>query len=141
MNNNPSPQQTVTFSSFVPFVILSIGIGVVLVWTLVVTVQEYDGLRRQRDQLENAQFQAVGVEEKMKGLMEGLLTLAESDPDAKAIADKYQVRINQPQAGTQPLTPGKGGSTPAPASKKSPLPAVTSGVTEAKAPAAAANGQ
>jgi hypothetical protein len=136
MSNNPSQQQqTVTFSSFVPLVILTIGFGVILLWTLVAGVQELDALRRQRDQLLNAQFQAVGVEEKMKALMEGLLTLAETDPDAKAIADKYQVKLNPPASGTQPLTPDKTG-TSAPAGKKSPLPAVTSVVTEAKAPAA-----
>lgn len=135
MNNAPAPQQTVTFSAFLPVLVLSLALGVILVWTLVVSVYEYSAANRQRDQLVTAQFQAAGVEQKIKSLMEGLLTLAETDPDAKAIAEKYQIKFNPPASGTQPLTPGKTG-TPVPTGRKPPLPAVTSAVTEAKAPAA-----
>lgn len=141
MNNTQTPQPPVAFSAFLPLTIMSLAMGVILVWTLVVTVYDYTAVSRQRDQLVAAQYQAVNVEQKMKSLMEGLLTLAETDPDAKAISEKYQIRINAPAGGAQPLTPageGKPASSTAPAAKRSPLSAGGSAATEVKAAAGSA---
>jgi cell division protein FtsB len=134
MNNTPTTQPSVSFSAFLPVVLLSLSFCVILVWTLVVSVYEYSALLRQRDKQNEAQLQAVNVEEKMKALMIDLLSLAETDPDAKAIAEKYQVRFNAPAGGTQPLTPAKPGEaapSAAPTGRKPPQPA-----PEAKEPAA-----
>jgi hypothetical protein len=139
MNNVPTTQQeTVTFNVFLPLFILSLAFGVILVWTLVISSYEYAATNRQRDQLIAAQVQAGGVEQKVKSLMEGLLNLAETDPEAKAIAEKYQIRFNPPSGGMQPLSPAKPGApaspSEVPAVKRPPAPAVTSAVTQAKAP-------
>lgn len=146
MNNTPpslpSSQQSVTFDVFLPVAILSLALAIILVWTLVVSSFEYAAANRQRDQLISAQVQANGVEQKVKSLMEGLLNLAETDSDAKAIAEKYQIRFNQPAgAAAQPLTPVRTApAAPAtsPTPKKPSLPPATSAVTDAKAPAAPA---
>jgi hypothetical protein len=141
MNNTPAPQQSVTFSAFLPVTIMALALGVILVWTLVVSVYDCTAVNRQRDQLVAAQYQAINVEQKVKSLMEGLLTLAETDPDAKAIAEKYQIRFNAPAGGAQPLTPARTGtptSSTTPSVKRPPLPAVTSAVTEARSPAESA---
>lgn len=130
--SQPQPPQ-VTFSSFLPVVMLSIAFAFILVWMLILNVRDYAAATNLRDRLVTAQAQAVGVEEKMKALMMDLITLSEADPDAKAIIEKYQVRFNAPAGRPQTASPDTSGSLPL-GTKRSPLPSVTSAVAEAKAP-------
>jgi hypothetical protein len=125
------------FSPFWPLVFLSVGLGIVLLWTLIASSRSCYAALRARDQQGMAVAQAVDAEGKFKALVEDLLVLAGSDAEAKAVVDKYQIRVNTPPAPAPiPIQPAKAAPRAAPAKT---APHAVPAAKPAGVPAAAAN--
>jgi hypothetical protein len=112
-----NPFDRLVFNPFWPIVFMAVSLGLVLLWNLVASIRGYAAALRMEDQQTLASAQAFDAEEKLKVLMMELLVLAKQDPDAKTIADKYQIRYNAP---VTPAAPVATPPTPAPAAKPAP---------------------
>lgn len=128
--NSSSEQSRDTYSvnlgTFWPLMMLSLSLGIVLLWNVYTGVREYYNALRVRDQLEVTASQAGVAEEKVKALFIDLLAMAANDVEVKAITDKYNVRF------TAPAQPGAAAVPPVAAPAKAPA-------APAKAPAAVTN--
>jgi hypothetical protein len=115
-----NPFDRMVFNPFWPIAFLAVSLGLVLLWNLVASIRGYAAALRLEDQQTMASAQAFDAEEKLKVLMMELLVLAKQDPDAKAIADKYQIRYNAPVPAETPAAPAPADKPAAPAPEKAP---------------------
>jgi outer membrane biosynthesis protein TonB len=119
MDNNNTPEKPAyTFDAFVPIILISASLLILLVWNVAVLVRDVNNAMLVRTQQNVARAQAVGAEEQMKALMMELLGMAQADQDAKAITDKYQIRYNAPAQ--QPGAVQTPAPKPAPATPRKP---------------------
>ena len=90
--------------TFLPLALLSTSLLIVLTWNVYTGAREHYAALRTRDQLEQAGQQALQAEEKIKALFVDLLALAPTDPHAREVVQKYNVRFTPP-AGTAAAAP------------------------------------
>jgi non-homologous end joining protein Ku len=114
MENNTQEKPAYTFDAFVPVILIAASLMILLVWNVAVLVRDLNNTMLVRTQQNMARAQALGAEEQMKALMMELLGMAQADPDAKAITDKYQIRYNAPaqQSGAAQTPAPKPTATP-----------------------------
>jgi hypothetical protein len=87
------------FSSFWPLTVGLISLIILLGWQLTFTFQGRSNMQKQIDaQKENvsqASESAKKIQTELEGIVNDLLKLAETEPTAKIIVDKYKIRRNE----------------------------------------------
>lgn len=97
MNEHQSPQHSQpTFSAFWPVFLLALSMAGFLGWQVSVAVRQYMGSLRLADQQAVVASQAANAEAKLQAVVLDLLKLAETDSDAREIADKYNIKFTPP---------------------------------------------
>ena len=98
--NTPSTDKV--YSPFWPLALLAISLIVVFGWNAYQASDQRSTLTRMLYQQEVLVVQGRQAEEKFKAMLDELVTLSRTDPEAAAIVKKYNIQINQPQAARQP---------------------------------------
>ncbi len=85
-------------TAFWPFLLLAVSLCAILVWQLIVAneVREHGG--QLRDQLVKQVEQSHRMQAGLQKFARDLIEVSKSDPDAKAIVDKYGISITTPAA-------------------------------------------
>lgn len=83
-------------SGFWPLSILCLSLFLVLAWQTFMSLQARSNLRAQFEQRKQMVEQSTRAQANLETFVNDLLTLSETDKDAKAIVDKYQIRRNAP---------------------------------------------
>jgi hypothetical protein len=89
--NDSSPR-----SAFLPLTLVSASLLIILSWQIYLSLQTRSNARAQFEQRKQLVEQSTKVQGGLENLLNDLLTLAETDKDAKAVVDKYQIRRNAP---------------------------------------------
>lgn len=129
---NATPER-ITFNPFVPLLLLSMAVLLLVVWNLKAAVgQRMAGLRLQEQQ-EQQVAQAATLENKLRQMMTDLVMLAKRDPSAADLVARYGVTFNPPSG--SPLVPAAA-TPPVPPVTRAPVtPAPASGPAPAAVPA------
>ena len=85
-------------SPFIPILLLSVALLLLLVWQCIAAWQTRGNLRTQFEQRKPLVAQSELVQGNVQKLVNDLLILSETDADAKKVVDKYKIRRNQPAA-------------------------------------------
>jgi len=93
---NPSEQESVQPSGFVPLLLIALAVITVEVGDIVSLRIEKHSLLTQIEQLESASQISHKADARMASLLSSLVSLAETDSDARAVVDRHGVR--QPPA-------------------------------------------
>lgn len=91
---NTSP----TSSPFIPVLLLSVAMVLLLVWQCFLAWNTRSNLRTQFEQRKQLVSQSQLVQGNVQKLINDLLNLSETDADAKKVVDKYNIRRNAPAA-------------------------------------------
>lgn len=91
---NDEPQ----FDSFLPVTLVSLSLCILLGWQIFNALQTRKSWQAQYDQRKELVNQSAKVQGGLETMVNDLLTLAETDKDAKAIVEKYQIRRSTPPA-------------------------------------------
>jgi hypothetical protein len=83
-------------NGFIPLTLLAVSFTILLGWQIFLSLQARANARAQFEQRKQLVDQSTKVQGGLEVLVNDLLTLAETDRDAKAIVDKYQIRRNPP---------------------------------------------
>lgn len=94
--NDSSPR-----GAFLPLALLSASLLIILSWQIFLSLQTRTNARAQFEQRKQLVEQSTKLQGGLETLVNDLLTLAETDKDAKAVVDKYQIRRNTPPAAPQ----------------------------------------
>ncbi|MEM1158827.1 MAG: hypothetical protein AAF649_12160 [Verrucomicrobiota bacterium] len=98
-NESTAPvTQSAPASPFIPILMLSVAMLLLLIWQCVVAWQTRGNLRTQFEQRKPLVAEAQRVQSNVQKLVNDLLILSETDADAKKVVDKYQIRRNPPAA-------------------------------------------
>jgi hypothetical protein len=104
-------------SVLLPFSLLSVALAVVMVGQTINTFKARTALREGKAQLadmyrnrEPVVKQSAEIQKKLQDLILDLLLLSKTDPEAKAIVDKFQIQQQGPASGAETPAPA-----PAPA--------------------------
>ena len=92
-NQSPAPA-----SPFIPILLLSVAMVLLLIWQCIVAWNTRGNLRTQFEQRKPMVAQSELVQGNVQKLINDLLLLSETDADAKKVVDKYQIRRNAPAA-------------------------------------------
>jgi hypothetical protein len=84
------------FSAFWPICLLSVAFLIYLAWQLTVATQQLFAAVRMSEQQVVLATQAADAERKLQALMTDLILLANKDPDARAIKERYAIRYTPP---------------------------------------------
>lgn len=100
MNNTHTPTHPLTptlYTAFAPLLVTLIGLIVLLGWNLRITILQRSNLQAAKFQIWQTTLQSQQTEEKLKAMLTDLLALAatEKDPDALAIARRYNIKQNR----------------------------------------------
>jgi cell division protein FtsB len=93
--SDPQPR----LSGFWPLSIVCLSLFIVLAWQMVMSLQARSNLRAQFEQRKQLVEQSTRAQGSLEAFVNDLLTLAETDKDAKALVEKYQIRRNAPAGG------------------------------------------
>ena len=93
---NSSSQNSNSASPFIPILLLSVAMVLLLLWQCLVAWNTGGNLRTQIEQRQPLVNQSQLVQTNVQKLINDLLILSETDADAKKIIDKYQIRRNTP---------------------------------------------
>lgn len=91
-------QSSTPASPFIPILLLSVAMVLLLVWQCIVAWNTRGNLRTQFEQRKPLVAQSELVQGNVQKLVNDLLNLSETDADAKKVVDKYKIRRNQPAA-------------------------------------------
>lgn len=94
-------QDTLRYA-FGPSVLLALSLAMVLGWNVFQAWRQQQVIKRMLAQNVVVLQQAAATELRLQALLMELVTLAQTDPQAKSIVEKYQIRYNQP--GTAPVS-------------------------------------
>lgn len=133
--NNPEYQKQ-TYSPFWPMLLVTLSLALVLLWNLILTVQQCIAAVRLRDQQESMVVQAAQAEERLKQMMVDLLLLAKTDPEAATIVSKYRIAFTPPAASASSVAANTAAPVSATVEK---APAAKAAVPAEKAPAPVAD--
>lgn len=120
----PADTDQPAMAAFWPLLLLAISLGTILVWNVILGAREFYAAQRMNDQLREGLRQASQTEENVKAMFMDLLALSVTDPEAKAMVDKYNVRYTPP-----------GAVAPAAMATPAPRPASTNAPTPKPVPA------
>ncbi len=95
-NSSTSPS-----SPFIPVLLLSISIVLLLIWQFIIAWNTRGNLRTQFEQRKPLVTQSELVQGNVQKLVNDLLDLSTTDADAKKVVDKYNIRRNAPAAATE----------------------------------------
>lgn len=105
MTSAGEAQTEKTYSGFWPLVMVASSIIVILGWNLVMALQQRSDAARVHVQQEVLAAQATQAEARLKAMMDDLLELSKTDPEAVAIVKKYGIKYNPPaQGAAAPVT-------------------------------------
>jgi hypothetical protein len=85
-------------NAFLPFVLVALGIVIVLGWNASQGWRQYRLASQVRGQQQTVLQQAAATETRLQVLLSELVTLARTNPQAKTIVEKYQIRFSAPAA-------------------------------------------
>jgi len=85
-------------SPFIPILLVSVAMVLLLLWQCFVAWNTRGNLRTQFEQRKQLVTQAELVQGNVQKLVNDLLLLSETDADAKKVVDKYNIRRNPPAA-------------------------------------------
>lgn len=111
----PTPSPQPALNAFWPLLLLGVSLGIILVWNVILGTREFYAARSMNDRLGEGLRQAAQTEENVKALFMDLLTLSATDPEAKALVEKYNVRYTPPTAPAPATPPRQPAVTAAPA--------------------------
>jgi|APCry1669188910_1035180.scaffolds.fasta_scaffold08753_3 hypothetical protein len=103
MNHND--ERVALFTPFWPLGLMAISLVVFLGWQVVAAAQQYISLVRLSDQQAVLTSQATQAETKLQTMMMDLLKLSLSNPEAKAIVNKYGIKFNSTAQSAAPGAP------------------------------------
>jgi len=83
-------------SPFIPILMLSVALLLLLIWQCIAAWQTRGNLRTQFEQRKALVAQSELVQGNVQKLVNDLLILSEEDSDAKKVVDKYKIRRNAP---------------------------------------------
>lgn len=83
---------------FLPILLVAASIALLLVWQVKNISQQRTGLQSAIFQMQEPAKQSQQVQGSLQKLVVGLLDLAQSDQQAKAVVDKYGIKQNAPAA-------------------------------------------
>ena len=97
---------TTTISSgptaFWPVVLVTVSLISILTWQVTVANEVKDHVTQLRDQQVKLVEQSKRMQAGLQKFARDLVDLSKSDPDAKAIVDKYGISINAPAGAAAP---------------------------------------
>ena len=79
------------FSGFWPLSLLAVSFLGLLLWQLVIAYHQRQNMKLQLTQRQELVQQSQKVQEELKRLVDKLISFSKSDPDAKALLDKYSI--------------------------------------------------
>ncbi len=83
-------------SSFLPVLLLNVALLILLTWQVVLSVQTRSNTKSMVEQRQQLVTQSTALQGNLERLVNDLLELAETDSDARAVVEKYQIRRNNP---------------------------------------------
>jgi hypothetical protein len=95
--NTTREKDTVLFTPFWPLCLMAVSLALFLGWQVTTAARQYIALLRLADQQTLLTGQAAQAEGKLQAMMMELLKLSQTDADAKAIVNKYNVKFNPAQ--------------------------------------------
>jgi hypothetical protein len=102
--NEPSVRQA-EFGPFLPVLILSAALAVLLGWQLTRAVRQYINALQIGERQTVLASQAADTERRLQAIMMDLLDLADKDASASAIVERYGIRFTPPPTGPAPTPP------------------------------------
>lgn len=91
VETSPTPVVPAPFNPFLPITFLAATILVLLISQAWAGWQQRDSLKAMQAQREELVKQSRAIQGTLQKLMEDLLVLAQTDPEARALVDKYKV--------------------------------------------------
>ena len=83
---------------FGPLVLMAVSLALVLGWNVAQAWQQHRAGKQAQDQQVSLLQQAATTERNLQVMLTDLVNLAATDPQARAIVDKYQIKYNEPTA-------------------------------------------
>lgn len=87
---------------FLPILLLILSVAVVLIWQVNNIAQQRSALQIGIGQLQEPTRQSQQFQGNLQRFLTDLLELAKTDPQAKAVVDKYGIRQQAPVSPTPP---------------------------------------
>jgi hypothetical protein len=88
---------------FGPFVLATLGLMFILGWNAVLASRQHAAAAQARARQTDLLQQAANTERNLQALLMDLVVLARTDPQARAIVEKFKIQYNEPgRAGTAP---------------------------------------
>jgi short-subunit dehydrogenase involved in D-alanine esterification of teichoic acids len=97
MNTSPNNH---SFSSFLPLVLIALGVIVLFSWNLTMALNQHSNGIRISAQQELQLAQAAQTEDKLKIMMSDLVELSKSDTNAETIVKRYKIAFTPPAKAT-----------------------------------------
>lgn len=112
--NNPSSQPSApVFSAFLPVLLLTLGVAIVLIWNLWIALNQHSAGVQIRARQDVQIQQAAQLEGKLRAMMGDLVDLARTDTDAAAIVKRYRIAFSPPDRSVPPVpTPSTKAAAP-----------------------------
>jgi hypothetical protein len=108
MNQSSNPSGDASRSAFLPVTLCALALLLFFVWQFVLVWKNKSAIKVQVTQRDQMVGQARTAQSELQRICMDLLELGKTDPEAKAIAEKYGISFTPPAAGAP---------TPAPAAK------------------------
>lgn len=86
------------FDAFLPVTLVSLSMIIILGWQIFNNLQTRSSWQAQYEQRKQLVDQSAKVQGGLEAMINDLLSLSETDKDAKAVIDKYQIKRNAPPA-------------------------------------------
>jgi hypothetical protein len=99
MNNASTSSGEPVRSAFLPVTLCALALLLFFVWQFVLVTKNKSAIKAQVTQRDQMVGQARTAQNELQRICMDLLELGKTDPEAKAIADKYGITITPPAAG------------------------------------------